>query len=150
MKLTAERYLMQLEEIEAWIEEEKERLKEIVESATGLGSIDYSVERVQSSSSGDSLASSVIKMIEKKEEVQKNINRFIDIKREIINQIRAIRNTVDDIRMEKILYKKYVQHKSVKQIAYEMGLTSGYISTLHRDALEIFEHSNELKWFEYY
>ena len=101
-----------------------------------VGSVDYSKERVQSSPSQDAPFVRVIhKIIELEEEINAEIDKFIDKKHLIINQIHAL----NDTNYANILFKRYVEYKSLELIAVEMHFSYDYIKHLHGYALADFE-----------
>ena len=63
------------------------------------------------------------------------IDQFADAKEKIIRQIRGLHNK-DYVR---VLYKVYVQYKSLKVAAAEMKRSYNYTIEVHRKALEAFE-----------
>ena len=105
-----------------------------------VGGIDYSKERVQSSPSGDApFVKPVLRMIELEQEINAEIDHFVDEKHEIINQIQALQNPkhID------ILYKHYVEFKRLEIVAVEMNFTYQYIVELHGTALKEFQLTHE-------
>ena len=101
-----------------------------------IGSIDYSKERVQTSPSGEaSFVKLIGRIVDLEAEISQEINNFIDEKHKIINQIQKLNNT-DYIRL---LYKRYVEYKSLEHICVEMDFSYDYIKHLHGCALKDFE-----------
>ena len=133
-KLTAKQYLEQLQELDTNINQDLERLDEMRVGATCIGSIDYSRERVQASSS-EGLSDEVIRYIALDEHINEEIDRFINAREQIIKEIRGlhVNNYIQ------VLFKVYVQFKSIKTAAFEMGMSYAYVRELHRKALEMFE-----------
>ena len=112
--LSAREYLGQLEFLDTSINQDLERLNDMRINACSTGGIDYSDERVQTSPSGDA----------------KNL---------IIKQIRGLHNNY----FNQILFKVYVQFKSVKQASKEMKKSYNYTVELHNKALAAFEETYE-------
>lgn len=132
--MTAKTYLSQLEVIDTMINQDLDRLDEIKTIACSSGGIDYK-DRVQASTAGDTISNLVIRYMTLTEVITAEIDDFIDTKTRIIQEIRGLRhrNHID------ILYKIYVQYKSVKTAAYEMGVSYQYARRLHQDAIRLFE-----------
>lgn len=108
--LSAKVYLGQLALIDEQINQDIERLEELKQSARSTGSFDYSCERVQTSPIGDKLCSDVSRYVDLDTQINAEIDRFVDAKEQIIREIRGLRN----VNYMKVLYKVYVQFKSVK------------------------------------
>ena len=133
--LSAKVYLGQLALIDEQINQDIERLEELKQSARSTGSFDYSRERVQTSPIGDKLCSDVSRYVDLDTQINTEIDRFVDAKEQIIREIRGLRN----VNYMKVLYKVYVQFKSVKAAAQEIGKSYHYTSELHKKALTAFE-----------
>lgn len=135
--LSAKEYLGQLEVIDEQINQNLERLANMKEDATCAGGIDYSRERVQTSTSGDKLCSDVVRYTALNEDINAEIDEFVSAKEQIIREIRGLRKK-DFIR---VLYKIYVQYKSIRQTAKEMKLSYSYVIEVHKKALKAFEET---------
>lgn len=136
-KLTARRYLEQLQELDTNINQDLERLDDMKINACSTGAIDYSAERVQTSPSGDSLCKAVTNYVAFNDEINAEIDRFCDAKNLIIKQIRGLHNNY----FNQILFKVYVQFKTVKQASKEMKKSYNYTVELHNKALAAFEET---------
>ena len=133
--LSAREYLGQLEFLDTSINQDLERLNDMRINACSTGGIDYSDERVQTSPSGDSLCRQVTNYVAFDDEINAEIDRFVDAKNLIIKQIRGLHNNY----FNQILFKVYVQFKSVKQASKEMKKSYNYTVELHNKALAAFE-----------
>lgn len=138
--LTAEQYLSQLSTLDESINQDIERLEEMKDSAMSTGSIDYSRDRVQTSAVGDKLCSDVVRYTELDAHINAQIDKFVDAKEQIIREIREL-HQVDYI---KVLYKVYVQQKTLKIAAIEMNRSYRFVRDTHKKALAAFEdvHKN--------
>lgn len=134
-KISARDYLKQLEILDMQINDDLAELHNMKLSAYSTGGIDYSRERVQTSPVGDKLCSDVSRYIAFNEQINAEIDRFVDAKEQIIKEIRGLH----DKRYIQVLTKIYVQFKSVKNAAQEMKLSYSYTIDLHNRALEAFE-----------
>ena len=133
--LSAREYLGQLREFDTNINQDLERLENMKSRACSTGSIDYSAERVQTSPSGDSLCRQVTNYIALNERINNRIDQYSDAKEQIIEQIRGLHNNY----FNQVLFKVYVQYKTVRQASEEMGKSYNYTIELHNKALTAFE-----------
>ena len=133
--LSARVYLEQLALIDEQINQDIERLEEMKQSARSTGSFDYSRERVQTSPVGDKLCSDVTRYVTRDEQINREIDSFVDAKEQIIREIRGLR-CADYV---KVLYKVYVQFKTIKDTAYEIQRSYKYTLDIHKKALKAFE-----------
>ena len=138
-KLTAKKYLEQLQELDTNINQNLERLEEMKTSAASTGGIDYSRERVQTSTSGDKLCNDVTRYVTFNNEINAEIDRFVDAKNQIISEIRGLHVN----HYIQVLFKVYVQFKSIKTAATEMKMSYPYVREIHRKALKMFEETYE-------
>ena len=132
-KKTPKEYLRQLRTAEIKIEqkeEELERLKSSLESiSTGTDS-----ERVQTTPR-DKVSEDVPQMVDLKREIESDIKALLILKNKIINEIQSMDNPV----YIDILYKRYVQYKSLEEIAVEMSYSYTRLRHLHGRALQGFK-----------
>lgn len=135
--LSAREYLGQLQEFDININQEIERLENMKLNACGTSGIDYSSERVQTSSSGDGLSRQVTNYVSLNEKINNRIDLYTDAREKIIEQIRGLHNNY----FNQILFKVYVQYKSVRQVAEEMHRSYNYTVELHNKALTAFEET---------
>lgn len=134
-KLTARRYLEQIQEFDTNINQDLERLEEMKVNACSTGAIDYSKDRVQTSPSGDTLCKQVTNYVAFNDKINAEIDSFADAKEQIIKQIRGLH----DARYSQVLFKVYVQFKTLKVASGEMGMSYQYVRNLHSAALTRFE-----------
>ena len=122
-------YLRQLRRLEVCIEQRQEELNRLRE-LIGSHAIDYG-ERVQTSPSADSIPNEVIRRAELEADISRKIERFLQLKHKIINEIQSLDNAM----YVSILYKRYVEYKSLEEIAVEMNYSYIHIKRLHGYAL---------------
>lgn len=132
--LSAKEYLSQLEMIDVQINQDIERLEEMKQSAASIGSFDYTRDRVQKTTTGDKLCLDVAKYIDLNDKINREIDQFIDAKEQIIKEIRELRNA----NYVRVLYKVYVQFKSIKEVSYEMKKSYNGTVEIHCKALKAF------------
>lgn len=135
--MKAKEYLQQLKRLDTLIDLKNKELDDLQLRVKSIGSMNFSEERVQTSPSEDA---PFVKLIEKIVDLQAEINAeidiFVDTKRRIISQIQALKNP----KFIDLLYKCYVEYKSLMQISSEMNFSYDHIKHLHGYALEDFEH----------
>lgn len=134
-KITAKQYLEQLKLLDEMISQDLEQLEDMKSQASNIRGFDYSQERVQVSRTGDSLCKSVSKYVDFNNEISNEIERFSDIRNRIIEEIRSL-HVANYIC---VLFKIYVQYKTVKIAANEMNLSYSYVVELHKKALKEFD-----------
>lgn len=133
-KLTAKQYLDQLLVIDTKINQKMEELADLMTAATSTGAIDYSKDRVQTSPQ-NAQENRICKYVDLDAEINREIDEFVDIKHRVTKEIQEL--NVDYY--IKILFKVYVQYKTVKDAANEIGLSYQYVRDLHKKALKAFE-----------
>lgn len=125
-------YLRQLHRLELCIEQRQEELNRLRE-LIGCNAIDYG-ERIQTSPSADSIPNEVIRRAELEADISCKIERFLQLKHKIINEIQSLDNAV----YVKILYMRYVEYKSLDEIAEKMNYSYRQVLRLHGTALKEF------------
>ena len=138
-KLTARKYLEQLQMIDMQINQDIERLDEMKQSALCTGAIDYSRERVQTSPVSDKIGTDVTRYMTFNDEINAEIDRFVDAKEQIIREIRELH----DFYYVQVLFKVYVQFKSLKITAQEIRCSYNHVLKLHKKALAEFEKTHK-------
>ena len=135
--MKAKEYLQQLKLLDVKIDQKLKQAGDLRQMAQATGALDYSKDRVQTSSSGDALSNAVIKYLSLEEEIDRQIDQFVDLKNQIINQIQGLK----DVNYVQILFKRYVEYKKLEVIAVEMDYTYPYVRALHGYALQEFERT---------
>lgn len=134
--MKAKEYLQQLQRLDTVINQKIKELDDLRLKSQSTGSVDYSKERVQTSPSGDApFVKPICRIIDLEAEINAEIDRFVDEKHKIINQIQGLKNS-DYI---SLLFKRYVEFKSLEKICVEMNFSYDYIKHLHGYALQDFE-----------
>lgn len=80
-----------------------------------------------------------------KEQISKEIEKLIMIKNQVIHEIRELHNA-DYVQ---ILYKIYVENKTLKESAREMQKSYNYVLNVHKKALAAFEEAHENLYYRY-
>ena len=82
----------------------------------------------------DKLGDSVAKIIELQDEINRKIDKFVDLKREVSDLLEQI----EDPDQVKVLHKRYFEYKPWEQIACEMNYSYRNVCYIHGKALQAF------------
>lgn len=134
--MKAKTYLKQLEILDTKINQKQMQLDELKLKAINTSGISYD-EKVQTSLSGDMLCNAVTRYIALEQEINEDIDNFVNVKNLIINQI----HTLSDVKYIKLLFMRYVQFKRLEVIAVEMNYSYQYTKELHGVALQEFQNT---------
>lgn len=143
--MTAKEYLKQIQLLEEKINQKKKELEDLESRRTVISAVDYSKERTSGSRLNEAAFVKLSdKIIDLSSEINQEIGVFVEEKHKIIDQIQQLK----DIRLIRVLYKRYVEYKGLEDIADEMNYTYPYIIELHTIALKKFEisYKNLLKF----
>lgn len=132
--MTAKRYLSELQLIQMEIEQLQEEREMYLEMATSI-SVRLSPVKVQTSGSVDRIGDNTSKAADLARMLDKKVNKLMEKQQEITNMIRGLH----DKNFIQVLYKVYVQFKTIKQAAVEMKRSYTYTLELHKKALAAFE-----------
>lgn len=80
----------------------------------------------------DTMAEAIAKIVDLQAEINADIDKLVDLKRDIVSAIKS----VDDIELQTLLEKRYLCFKTWEQIAVEMGYTLRYVYKLRDKALK--------------
>lgn len=78
------------------------------------------------------MADVVAKIIDLQQEINSDIDRLVDLKRELVTIIKAVANT----EYQTLLELRYLCFKTWEQIAVEMNYTVRNVHLLHKEALQ--------------
>lgn len=131
--MKAKEYLKQIEKLDKCINQRQIECDSYRLLAEATGGIQYG-DRVQTSPQGDTLEKKVVRYVQLEQDINDMIDRFVDLKHKIIDEIQGL----SEVKHIDILFKKYVQYKSLEQIAVEMNYTYQYVRELHGYALQEF------------
>lgn len=81
------------------------------------------------------MADAVCKIIDLQEEINHDIDRLVDLKRDIVEVIKAVDNSEYQILLE----KRYLCFHTWEQIAVDMHYSGKWIQKLHDRALDVVE-----------
>lgn len=142
--MTAKEYLEQLEILNTVINQKIEELHELKTDSINVGAIDYSKDRVQGGKQGNPVQDAVSRFVDLENTINDEIDQYANSKHLLINQIQQLHNN----NYIQILFKKYVQFKTLNKVSEEMNMSYDYIRELHKKALHAFSdmHAN-LEYF---
>lgn len=129
---------MQIEILSVKIEQKKQRAKEYRDLALCSGGFDYSKERVQTSNLGGQIEDRIIRYVSLESEITENIFMLQQMKDKITGEIHNLNNSDYII----LLYKRYVECKTLGQIAKDMHYSYDRVRHMHGNALMEFEKIN--------
>ena len=84
---------------------------------------------------GSRMADAVIKIIDLQEELNRDINKLVELKREIMGVIKAVPN----VEYQTVLEKRYLCFITWEQIAVDMNYSMQYTFRIHEKALKEIE-----------
>lgn len=132
--MTAKEYLSELQLFNIRIEQLHEQKQMYLDMATSITAFINPV-KVQSSYQTDRMADAVSKAVDMDALIDEEINNLWRRKNEIIQQIQELHNS----KYMQLLFKVYVQQKSIRGSAIEMDMSYAYVIELHKKALSEFE-----------
>lgn len=129
--MTAKEYLRQIRSCDRTITnklEEVTKLNELMLNVTSAWKSDV----VQSGGSGDKLGDTVAKIIDLQKEINEEIDRSVDLRREVMATI----DKVEESDLRDILYRRYLRFESWEEIAVGTAYTYRHVLRLHGIALK--------------
>lgn len=139
MCIRAKEYLREIKKRDMAIQHMVKELDEIRTMQSFIGSIDYAKDRVQTSAGEASYTTIIEKLVDTQNRINKEIDRYVDYKHDAISRI----NSLDKVEHSELLYKRYIEYKSLEQISCEMCLSYYRVCHLHGDALQSFNKTIE-------
>jgi len=140
--MNAKEYLQNLKKLDTVIDQKIKELDNLKTMSTSIGSFDYSKDRVQTSPDGDApFVKTIEKICELQDEINREIDQFVDKKHRIINQIQGLSKS----KYIEVLFRRYVEYKSFETIAVEMMLSYQYVIEIHGYALQEFKITYEIQ-----
>lgn len=121
--------------IDSLIDSKCEQIKELRCRLTSISSPLGNMERVQSSKNPDKFSDTISKIIELENEINCDIDKLVDLKREA----RQLIEMLDDNVEKTILYKRYFENKTFEQISVEINYSWRRVHQFHGDALQKLE-----------
>lgn len=128
--MKAKSFMNRVEKIDCLIKNkliEREQWKDIAMGITAR----LDGEKVKSSGSNDKIGDAIARFVDLEAEINHEIDRMIDAKREILEIIEQLPPEQYDI-----LHARYIQKKSFKEIAVDKKISYSMVTTLHGNALK--------------
>lgn len=88
-------------------------------------------ERVQSSGAKEKMADAVIKCVDMEAEIDRLVDKLIDTKKEVIQTIERLDSPIE----YNLLHMRYIQYKSLQEIADHYRRDYGWAKTTHGRAV---------------
>ena len=129
--MTAKEYLCQARFLDNRINSKIQQVSSLNELATKCTATISDMPH-SPNSGGSTMADAVCKIIDLQEEINKDIDRLVDLKREIMGVIKAVPN----VEYQTILEKRYLCFISWEQIAVDMNYSMQHIHRMHSSALK--------------
>lgn len=128
--MTAKEYLGQAYRLDQRINSKIEQVASLNELATKCTSSLTGMPRNPNRATS-TMADAVAKIIDLQAEINRDIDRLVDLKREIVSVIKSI----DNLEYQTLLEKRYLCFLTWEQIAVDMGYDLRYLHKLHNRAL---------------
>lgn len=132
--MTTKEYLNQISRLNRMINNKLVEIQQLRDLACSISAINLE-DRVQSSPNFDKIGSKMAKIDELERELDESIDSYADIKNQIIEQILMMKSE----KHKEILLDKYVNFKSISEIASDFNMTERGCKKAHKKAIEEFE-----------
>ena len=129
--MTAKEYLGQAYRLDQRINSKIEQVASLNELAAKCTSSLTGMPRNPNRASS-TMADAVAKIIDLQAEINRDIDRLVDLKREIVSVIKSI----DNLEYQTLLEKRYLCFLTWEQIAVDMGYELRWLYRLHHRALD--------------
>ena len=123
-------YLSQVEDIDMMIGEKQDIIDSMRSSIIGT-SASTEGERVQTSPK-DRLGETCAKIVDLCEQLNNDINAFVDTKKEVIQTIDSY---VDNLKQRKLLYMRYLKFMPIESCAKELRISRATAYNFHKAAV---------------
>lgn len=129
-KSKAQVFLERLEMIDSIIKNKLIEQRQWKDIALGI-TANMGGERVQSSGSKSKMADAIEKCVDMEAEIDSLIDKLIDTKREVIQTIEQLDSPTE----YNVLHMRYIQYKTLQEIADHYGKEYGWATTTHGRAI---------------
>ena len=130
--MTARDYLSQAYRLDQRINRKLEQVESLNGLATKVNSTLTGMPKNPNRATS-TMADTVTKIIALQAEINNDIDRLVDLKREMVAVIKAVANT----ERQTLLELRYLCFKTWEQIAVEMDYTVRNVHLLHKEALKV-------------
>lgn len=139
--MTSKEYLLQARFLDASIRTKVEQIESLNDLATSCTAVVSDMPR-NPNRGGSKMADAVMKIIDLQEEIKNDMIALVNLKREIMDVIKA----VSSLELRTTLEKRYLSFISWERIAVELGYSIQHTYRLHDMALkevdEILKHES--------
>ena len=90
---------------------------------------------VTGSGNADKIGNAIAKLVDMREELNRDVDKLVDKKREASALLKKLQNPLH----YEVLHKRYVMFETFEQIALEIGKTYRWVCVLHGRALQAFD-----------
>lgn len=129
--MTAQEYLERAKRIDLIIASDEREIEKLESQAAGLSGKDFS-ERVQTSPSNSRIGDIIDKIIKYRNKVIEDRDKWIALKEEIFDVIKAVENNDERI----VLQLRYIEYMTWSEISCRMNYSLRGIHELHGRALK--------------
>lgn len=124
-------FLNQVKKLDLQIKNKLIEKQQWYEMAIGITS-NMEGERVQSSGSQSKMQDAIIKCVDMEAEIDRLVDKLIDIKREVIQTIEQLESPTQ----YNVLHLIYIQGKTLQEVADEYAMSYDWAATTHGRALK--------------
>lgn len=132
--MTAKEYLSELAALQVKIQQKQEQKQMFLDMAISI-TAPINPIKVQTSSTVDRMGEAVAKAADMDAVIESEIDALWYRQHEIVKEIQALHNA----KYIQLLFKVYVQGKSIRGASIEMQMSYQYVRELHKKALAAFE-----------
>lgn len=129
--MTTKEYLSQAYRLDQRINSKLEQVESLNELATKVNTTLTGMPKNPNRATS-TMADVMAKIIDLQQEINSDIDRLVDLKRELVTVIK----TVENAECQTLLELRYLCFKTWEQIAVDMNYTVRNIHLLHKEALE--------------
>ena len=130
--MTAKEYLSQAHRLDQRIDAKIAQVASLNDLATKCSATLTGMPRTPNHGSS-TMADAVCKIIDLQDEINRDIDRLVDLKREIVSVIKS----VEDSEYQILLEKRYLCFHTWEQIAVDMHYSGKWVQKLHDRALDV-------------
>jgi hypothetical protein len=134
--MNARKYLNELKRLDTIIRQKLASVEDLRGMLTSIKSMDYSADRVQTSTEPCATFERMIqRIIDAEADINDHIDYYADRKMDISDEIQQLA----DERYIETLYRVYVEFETLNAAAIDMGYSYGHICRIHGEALQQFQ-----------
>lgn len=128
------KYLREIKKLDSIINSQLDEVDSLYAMITRITPV-LKDDVVTGSGNTDKIGNAIAKITDLKEEINRDIDKLVDKKREASSLLKKLENPLH----YEVLHKRYVLFESFEQIALEMGYTYRNICYIHGRALQAFD-----------